>query len=109
MNSYQPNLALTELLLRKLFLYGIRDNNLKLLRSHLQNRKQYIAYQNTSISECKNVICGAPQGSILGHLLFVIFINDLWNSTPLLEAILFADDTNLFYSRNNFKELFRTM
>ena len=52
------------------------------------------------------MICGVPQGSILGHL---IFINDLCHSTPLLEAILFADDTNLFYSHNNVKELFRTM
>ena len=55
------------------------------------------------------MICGVPQGSILGPLLFLIFINDFCHSTPLLEAILFADDTNLFYSHNNVKELFRTM
>ena len=55
------------------------------------------------------MITGVPQGSILGPLLFLIFINDLCYSTPLLEAILFADDTNLFYSHNNVKELFRTM
>ena len=60
-------------------------------------------------TEHKNVVTGVPQGSILGPLLFLIFINDLCNSTPLLEAILFADDTNLFYSYNNVKELFRTM
>ena len=50
-----------------------------------------------------------PQDSILGPLLFLIFINNLCYSTPLLETILFAEDTNFFYSHNNAKGLFRTM
>ena len=72
------------ILLKKLFHYEVRGYNLKLLQSYLQNRKQYIAYQNTSKTEHKNVIYGVPQGSILDPLPFLIFINDLWHSTPLL-------------------------
>ena len=58
------------ILLKKLFHYGVRGNNLKLLQSYLQNRKQYIAYGNSSKTEYKNVICGVPKGSVLGPLLF---------------------------------------
>ena len=57
------------ILLRKLFHYASRDNNIKLLQSYLQNRKQYTDYQQTSKSEYKNVISDVPQGSILGSLL----------------------------------------
>ena len=53
--------------------------------------------------------CGVPQGSILDPLLFLTFINDFWHSTLLLEDIMVADDTNLFYSHDNVKELFRTI
>ena len=55
------------------------------------------------------MICGVPRGSVLAPLLFLIFTNDLYHSTRLLEDILFSDDTKLFYSHNNAKELFRTM
>ena len=53
--------------------------------------------------------CGVPQGYILGPLLFLIFVNVLKNSTKLLDAIMFADDTNLFYTNKNIKALFETV
>ena len=75
----------------------------------MHSRNQYIANENSSKTEFKNVICGVLQGSILRPLLFLIFTNDLCQSTPVLEAILFANDSNLFYSHNNVQESFRTM
>ena len=55
------------------------------------------------------MICGVSQGSVLDPLLFLIFINALWHSTPFSQAILFSDDTNPFYPHNNVEELFRTI
>ena len=56
------------ILLKKLFHFGVRGNTLKLPQSYLHNRKQYIAYENSSKTEFKNVICDIPQDSILGPL-----------------------------------------
>ena len=53
--------------------------------------------------------CGVPQGSILGPLLFLIYINDLCEASNILDPIMFADDTNLFYSHHQIKFLFETV
>ena len=55
------------------------------------------------------MICGIPQGSILGHLLFLIYASDLEHASNLLYPILFEDDTNLFNADNNLKTLFDTV
>ena len=55
------------------------------------------------------IICGVPQGSILGPLLFLIYVNDLWKASSKLTAVMFADDTNLFISDMCVKNLFSKM
>ena len=72
-----------------------------------ENKKQFISY-NDSKTEIKIVKCGVPEGSVLGLLLFLIFVNDLSNSTKVLDPVLFEDDTNFFCSDNNIRAFFGT-
>ena len=88
------------LLLKKLHCYGIRGLVNTWIKSYLTERKQYVNVDNCS-SDIKNVLCGIPQGSIIGPKLFTLYINDICNVSKLLRFILFADDTNIFYSGND--------
>ena len=83
-----------DILLSKLNFYGIRGIALNWFKSYLSDRKQYTMINNTS-SQLQNITHGVPQGSILGPLLFLIFINDLPNSSNLFKYTLFADDSTL--------------
>ena len=61
---------------------------------------------NDSNSECLDVKCGVPQGSILGPALFILYVNDMCNVSKSLKSILFADDTNLFYAGKDLDEVY---
>ena len=88
------------ILLKKLEHYGIRGLALKLLTNYLTGRTQCVT-MNGSLSDYLPLKNGVPQGSILGPLLFLIYINDLANLSPLIDLFLFADDANaLFVSKN---------
>ena len=93
-----------DILLSKLSNYGIRNNALSLLESYLNQRKQFVVVNDIK-STTKHITIGVPQGSVLGPLLFLIFINDLPLATKRIKSILFADDTTLFYSHENIQYL----
>ena len=83
------------IILKKLHAYGI-SNMLKLCTSYLDGRSQYVQYNHAN-SASKNVNCGVPQGSIIGPLFFIVFINDIFYASELLFNVLYADDTSIFF------------
>ena len=92
-----------QILVTKLHHYGIQGNALQILSSYLTNRKQLIKSDGV-VSELLNVVCGVPQGSVLGPLLFILYINDI-NRCCELDALLFADDAVLTLSHESLKVL----
>ena len=92
------------ILIQKLEHYGIRDVALSWFNSYLSNRKQFVNINGTN-SDIRNITCGVPQGSVLGPLLFLLYINDLPNISQKLKFYLFADDTNIYFESDNLVDL----
>ena len=93
-----------QILLDKMQFYGITGLAHKWLSSYLDNRKQYCRVNGTT-SSIENIDIGVPQGSCLGPLLFLLYINDLPFALKRAKATMYADDTAISYSSNKSEEL----
>ena len=97
-----------KILLQKLEHYGIRGKILDWFRSYLSGQSQYVIVNGHS-SEILHITCGAPQGSVLGLLLFQNYVNDLPYVSKILKFYLFADDTSIYYDSENLITLQKTV
>ena len=93
-----------KILIQKLDHYGIRGITQLWFQEYLRNRKQIVKFNQIKSKEMV-IKSGVPQGSILWPILFLLYINDIENCSKLISFILFADDTNIFYSNKCLKTL----
>ena len=95
------------ILIKKLYACGITGNVLELCTSYLKNRTQFVVYDGVK-SYTKSIDCGVPQGSILGPLFFIVFMN-IFHVSQSLFKILYADDTSIFLSGRDLDKLIREL
>ena len=93
-----------KILLEKLYKYGIRGLSYEWIKDYLHNRQQYVTLRTVHSSHQYRT-CEVAQGSILGPLLFILYINDIATVSSILLPILYADDTNLFLNGEDINEL----
>ena len=87
----------------------MKNNSLDWFTCYLSNRKQFIGYNFNSKGTLLDIVCAVPQESILGPLLFLLYINDLPQTSKLLDPIMFVDEKNFFDSWKDIQSLFNTV
>lgn len=92
------------ILTMKLERYGIRGTAHSWIQSYMEERFQFVSLTNVN-SNLIIVTYGVPQGSVLGPLLFVLYVNDICEVSKLLKLVLFADDTSIYCSGQHLKQL----
>ena len=97
-----------KILIDKLRHYGIRGITADWFTSYLVGRKHFVQYRAVS-SKTQHVSCGVPQGSVLGPLLFIIYVNDLPSNITRAKTIMYADDTTVYCSDINVNQLYSTI
>ncbi|XP_065667737.1 uncharacterized protein LOC136088025 [Hydra vulgaris] len=97
-----------KIMIKKLMMYGIRGVTCRWIADYLSKRTQSIYNGNNKLTNSSLISCGVPQGSILGLLLFLIYVNGLWRATNI-STIMFADDSNFFISGKDIPQLFVQM
>ena len=95
-----------KILLQKLMHYGVRGLPLDWFSSYMNDRTQQVVCNNR-LPDILKIKCGVPQGSILGPLLFLIYVNDFCRCVTKGKTIMFADDTNLFFSESSYEKVFQ--
>ena len=93
-----------KILLQKLACYGVNGSSLELIESYLKDRSQCCSV-NEQLSSMKSIACGVPQGSIIGPLLFIIYMNDLPQYVSDIDITMFADDTSFARTFKNLGEI----
>ena len=97
-----------QILIQKLAHYGIRSSELIWFKSYLSNRSQFTRVNGVD-SKVQNIGIGVPQGSCLGPLLFLLYINDLPKTINNANVYMYADDTSLSYQNHSMRQLNRVL